>query len=115
MTSILGLVIGLQYIPEAVSRTALSGTAVTLDMLVVCPGIHTQQEAVSLNGGEYPACTALTTAGYVFRVENPATVYYLQRVGRTGQLTTLSVSSIDSKDHGMPRLRPCFSPTTIQP
>ena len=31
------------------------------------------------------------TSGYVFRVENPATVLYLQKVGLTGQLTTLSV------------------------
>jgi hypothetical protein len=33
------------------------------------------------------------TSGYVFRVENPATVLYLQKVGLTGQLTTLSVNS----------------------
>ena len=34
------------------------------------------------------------TSGYVFRVENPATVLYLQKVGLTGQLTTLSVKSV---------------------
>ena len=32
------------------------------------------------------------TSGYVFRVENPATVLFLQKVGKTGHLTTLSVS-----------------------
>jgi hypothetical protein len=34
------------------------------------------------------------TTGYVFRVENPATVLYLQKVGVTGQLTTLVVENI---------------------
>jgi hypothetical protein len=60
----------------------------------LCPGIHRQQAAPELNGGEYPACGAMTS-GYVFRVENPATVLYLQKVGLTGQLTTLSVKSIE--------------------
>jgi hypothetical protein len=45
---------------------------------------------VDLHKGEYPACAALTT-GYVFRVENQATVFHLQRVGRSGCLTTLEV------------------------
>ncbi|PYI03259.1 hypothetical protein BO78DRAFT_399994 [Aspergillus sclerotiicarbonarius CBS 121057] len=31
--------------------------------------------------------------GYVFRIENPATVYYLQRVGKTGCLTTVDVTN----------------------
>jgi len=60
----------------------------------LCPGIHRQQSAPELNGGEYPACGAMTS-GYVFRVENPATVLYLQKVGFTGQLTTLSVARTD--------------------
>lgn len=68
-----------------------------LDALVICPGIHLQQRAVELNGGEYPACGAMTT-GYVFRVENPATVFYLQNVGRTGQLTTLKVERLANDD-----------------
>jgi hypothetical protein len=34
------------------------------------------------------------TTGYVFRVENPATVLYLQKVGVTGQLTTLVVENV---------------------
>lgn len=76
-------------------RTALTGTAAILDIFILCPGIHMQQHSTSLNGGEHPACGALTT-GYVFRVENPATVYYLQQVGKTGQLTTLEVSKIEA-------------------
>lgn len=60
-----------------------------------------QQSSTSLNGGEYPACGALTT-GYVFRVENPGTVYYLQQISKTGHLTNLDVSKIDGSDDKSP-------------
>lgn len=74
-------------------RTALTGTSSLLDLFVLVPGIHLQQTATGLHNGEHPACGSLTS-GYVFRVENPATVYYLQKVGRTGCLTTLEVSKL---------------------
>lgn len=74
-------------------RTALTGTSTILDAFVICPGLHRQQSAAELSGGEYPACAAMTT-GYVFRIENPATVLYLQKVGVTGQLTTLVVENV---------------------
>ncbi|CAK3897889.1 Hypothetical predicted protein [Lecanosticta acicola] len=70
--------------------TALTGTSAWLDIFIIAPGLHRQAAAPDLCKGEYPACAAMTT-GYVFRVENPATVSYLQRVGRPGHLTTLSV------------------------
>ena len=73
-------------------RTALTGGASWLDALLLCPGIHHQSKASELNKGEYPACAALTT-GYVFRVENPATGFYLQRVSRTACLTAIKVES----------------------
>lgn len=72
-------------------RTALTGGASFLDIFVLAPGIHSQQAAPELNKGEYPMTAAMTT-GYVFRVENPATVSFLQRVGKTGYLTNLTVS-----------------------
>jgi hypothetical protein len=71
-------------------RTVLTGGASYTEALTLCPGIHRQYTANELNKGEYPACAALTT-GYVFRVENPATVNFLQRSGRTGHLTTIIV------------------------
>ncbi|KAM5511695.1 hypothetical protein FOXYSP1_06495 [Fusarium oxysporum f. sp. phaseoli] len=74
-------------------RTVLTGNATLMDILILCPGIHMQQKSTNLNGGEYPACGNMVS-GFVFRVENPATVYYLQRVGKTGYLTTLNVSKI---------------------
>ncbi|KAI1171557.1 hypothetical protein F4777DRAFT_47795 [Nemania sp. FL0916] len=84
-------VVALADVQTIQERTALTGTAVYLDALILCPGIHMQQKSPELNLSEYPACGAMTT-GYVFRVENSAMVYYLQQVGKTGHLTTLSVS-----------------------
>ena len=71
-------------------RTALTGSSCYADTLVLCPGIHKQQDAIFLNGGEYPI-TANMNSGYVFRIENQATVNYLQNQGKTGALTTLHV------------------------
>ena len=72
-------------------RTALIGSASFLDVVYLAPGIHCQQAATEINGGEYPQ-TADMERGYVFRIENTATVSYLQRVGRPGYLTTVTVS-----------------------
>ena len=86
--------IGLLFLADlntAARRTALTGNGAYLDLFVICPGFHRQQSAPELSSGEYPACGALTS-GYVFRVENSATVAFLQKVGRTAHLTTLEVS-----------------------
>lgn len=83
--------IALAEIPALASKTALWGSPSLYDAFSIAPGLHKQREASRLSNGEYPACAAMTT-GYVFRVENEAMVYFLQRVGRPGQLTTLSVS-----------------------
>ena len=81
-------------------RTAQRGPS-PLDPLVLAPGLHLQHTASDLHKGEYPACAALTS-GYVFRVENPATVYFLQRIGRTGCLTDLKVSAHASSSRFLP-------------
>ncbi|SJL08143.1 uncharacterized protein ARMOST_11506 [Armillaria ostoyae] len=72
-------------------RTALMGTASYLDILVLAPGMHTQQSADDVNRGEFPMTGSMTT-GNIFRVENPATVRYLQDISRTGCLVTAKVS-----------------------
>ena len=74
-------------------RTALTGTSTYLDMFVLCPGMHRQQHATGLNCSEFPAVAALTS-GYVFRVENPATVLFLQKMGKTGHLVNAEVSQV---------------------
>lgn len=77
---------------SAATLTALRSPPPYLSSLAVSPGLHNQHsQAPRLHGGEFPACAAMTT-GHIFRVENPATVLFLQRVGRTGALTTLEVS-----------------------
>ena len=76
-------------------RTALNGSSSFLDPLVLCPGIHRQQHATELNGGELPPTAALTS-GYVFRVENQATVFYLQKMGVPGHLVTLRVEEVSN-------------------
>ena len=93
--SLVGL-IALADLDMVARRTAFGGTSAWLDTLVLCPGLHRRHEAANLNNGEYPACAAMTT-GYVFRVENPATVFYLQSVGETGKLTNISVSKAASQ------------------
>ncbi|KAG8842716.1 hypothetical protein FRB96_004820 [Tulasnella sp. 330] len=72
-------------------HTALVGGASFVDVFLLAPGIHCQQNASELNNGEYPITGAMTT-GYVFRVENQATVSFLQRFGKPGHLTNISVS-----------------------
>ncbi|TFK48239.1 hypothetical protein OE88DRAFT_1664709 [Heliocybe sulcata] len=71
-------------------HTTIQGTSSFLDIFFLAPGIHQQQHAPEVSRGEYPATGAMTT-GYVFRTENEATVYYLQRVGKTGHLVTIEV------------------------
>lgn len=88
--------IALADLTTIAKHTALNGTSSFLDLLVLCPGIHRQQQATNLNGGELPPTAALTS-GYVFRVENQATVFYLQKKGVPGHLVTLNVEETKSK------------------
>lgn len=82
--------VAIAEITAVAQRTVLTGTSIYSDSLILCPGLHRQQSAPEINGGEFPAVAAMTS-GYVFRVENPATVAFLQRHGKTGHLVTLEV------------------------
>ncbi|KAK0226795.1 hypothetical protein EDD85DRAFT_923423 [Armillaria nabsnona] len=84
-------------LPAVASRTALTGGASFLDALVLVPGMLKQQSAEEINRGEFPTTGAMTT-DYVFRVENPATVSYLQSIGKTGHLVTARVSQSPSQN-----------------
>ncbi|KAK0451155.1 uncharacterized protein EV420DRAFT_1482565 [Desarmillaria tabescens] len=81
-------------------RTVLTGTASYLDALVLAPGMHQQQSADEVNHGELPTAGAMTT-GYIFRVENPATVRYLQTIGHTGHLVNVWVYPGPSGDDNL--------------
>lgn len=99
--------VALAELTTIANRTALTGTSALLDAFVLCPGIQHQQTATELHRGEYPAVAALTS-GYVFRVENPATVSYLQKIGLTGYLTALSVTRITKTQPRLVRLLSIF-------
>ncbi|KAJ3553782.1 hypothetical protein NM688_g3434 [Phlebia brevispora] len=71
-------------------RTALMGSASITDILFLAPGIHTQQDCTGVNGGELPQAGDMLN-DYVFRIENPATVSYLQNIGKPGHLVTVRV------------------------
>ncbi|KAK0436114.1 hypothetical protein EV421DRAFT_1892445 [Armillaria borealis] len=88
--------VALADLRQVTVRTALSGTAWYSDALVLAPGMHQQQSASEINCGEFPITGAMTS-GYIFRVENPATVYYLQSIGVTGHLVTAHVDSYKRK------------------
>lgn len=83
------------------NRTALTGSASALDLLFLAPGIHCQQSAEEVNGGEYPLTGQLNGGHYVFRVENQATVFWLQRIGETGKLVEVNVSKPMSRKPGL--------------
>ena len=84
-------ILALVDLPIVPERSIYRGAS-WVDTFVLCPGMHLQQSASELNHGEYPATAAMTT-GYVFRVENQATVTFLQTVGSTGRLTTVDVAA----------------------
>ncbi|KIP07599.1 hypothetical protein PHLGIDRAFT_127552 [Phlebiopsis gigantea 11061_1 CR5-6] len=83
------------------NRTALTGSASVSDMLLLAPGIHCHQSAEEVNGGEYPVTGQLNGGHYVFRVENQATVFWLQRVGETGKLVEVEVSQPLTRKPGL--------------
>ncbi|PBK87620.1 hypothetical protein ARMGADRAFT_1016471 [Armillaria gallica] len=90
-------------LPTVAARTAVTGTASILDILILAPGMHRQQAVDDINHGEFPMTGAMTT-GYVFRVENPATVSYLQDIGRTGHLVTAKVLPHPSRNEELSRI-----------
>ena len=112
--------VALADLTSIAERTALRGNASWLDTLFLAPGIHRHQQASEVNKGELPKCGAMNT-GYVFRIENPATVYFLQTVGKTGHMTTVEVDTFDEEAEyaltGQERilkdLRDFFSPKNL--
>lgn len=77
-------------------RTALTGSASYVDMLFIAPGIHCQRDASLINDG-----AASMGTGYVFGIENQATVNFLQGVSATGHLTTVTVHPPDPQSRSL--------------
>ncbi|KAH6909353.1 hypothetical protein BKA70DRAFT_1278275 [Coprinopsis sp. MPI-PUGE-AT-0042] len=107
--------VALADLTSIAERTALRGDASWLDVLFLAPGIHRQQQAADINRSEYPICGAMTS-GYVFRVENQATVAFLQKVGKTGHLTVIQVDSPDeNKNRIIKNLKSLLAPPNLAP
>ncbi|KAH6915776.1 hypothetical protein BKA70DRAFT_469880 [Coprinopsis sp. MPI-PUGE-AT-0042] len=108
-------IVALADLPAIAERTALRGDASWLDVLFLAPGIHRGQQAGEVNKSEHPVCAAMTS-GYVFRVENQATVAFLQKVGVTGHLTIIKVDSPNEQGNALTRkLRTWFAPPHFWP
>ncbi|SJL17770.1 uncharacterized protein ARMOST_21332 [Armillaria ostoyae] len=80
----------------AAFRTTLTGTSSYMDVLLLVPGMYCQQSACDhsirkINCNELPMVGSIAT-GYIFPLENPAIVSYLQSIGCTGHLVTVKVS-----------------------
>ncbi|KAJ9607089.1 hypothetical protein H2200_008161 [Cladophialophora chaetospira] len=94
------------------THIALRGRPSYLSLLNLCLGLQTPLNPRTWNDGEYPACAAMTT-GYIFRVENQATVMFLQRIGRTAHLLTLEVSPPKSPSPASISISTAALPTII--
>jgi hypothetical protein len=85
-------------------RTALTGTAIWLDVLVLAPGLHYQQKAEAMGTsyiGRAPEVTNLNT-GSISRVTNTATIHYLQRIGKKDTRVVLDVGDTEKKNSVRP-------------
>ena len=72
-------------------HTALNGRPSYVDSFHFCLGMQTPLAPNSLkNEGDSPTCADMKT-GRVFRIENQATVMYLQKMQQKGRLQTLEV------------------------
>ncbi|KAK7754659.1 hypothetical protein SLS62_003443 [Diatrype stigma] len=85
------------------NRTAIVGGSSWLDSLLLAPGLHYQQAADALVGGqaaqaEYDAVEIYNGKSLTYRVTNPATIRYLQRLASTGQKVVVDVAAIPT--HG---------------
>ncbi len=91
--------IALADLSTVAQRTALTGGSSWLDALLLAPGLHYEQAADALARGSGAADVKATETernGNVitYSINNQATVNYLQRVARPGQVVTLDVGQI---------------------
>ena len=90
-------IVALAPLRTAATRTLQHGSVRVDDVLCMTLGLQAYYDQLANpHSNEYLACAAMTT-GYVFRVENVATVAWLQRMGETGAMTTVQVRE-DSKE-----------------
>lgn len=90
------------------ARTAIVGSSSWLDCLLLAPGLHYQQatDAAVNDPQSYAAVENVHGRISTFNITNPATVRYLQRVGRAGEIVTVDVGTLPERfRHGRRRRR----------
>ncbi|KAK3495562.1 hypothetical protein B0T13DRAFT_512500 [Neurospora crassa] len=112
-----GGLLALADLSTVAQRTAITGGSSWLDSLLLAPGLHYQQAADELAKWSASSATAVVDAGSgteprpsitrgdgseeskslapaTFRINNAATLLYLQKIARPGQTVTLDVGTI---------------------
>ncbi|EGO53532.1 hypothetical protein NEUTE1DRAFT_126815 [Neurospora tetrasperma FGSC 2508] len=112
-----GGLLALADLSTVAQRTAITGGSSWLDSLLLAPGLHYQQAADELAKWSASSATAIVDAGAgaepgasltrgngseetrslaptTFRINNAATLLYLQKIARPGQTVTLDVGTI---------------------
>lgn len=89
------------------NRTAIVGGSSWLDSLLLAPGLHYQQAADALVGAA-PAYDAVEIyngkKSLAYRVTNPATIRYLQRLASTGHKVVVDVAAVPARGRRGTRL-----------
>lgn len=115
-----GGLLALADLSTVAQRTAITGGSSWLDSLLLAPGLHYQQAADELTNWSASSATAIVDAGTgpgagigvtregdgvgetgiprqtTFRINNAATIKYLQKIARPGQTVTLDVGTIQA-------------------
>ncbi|RYP48517.1 hypothetical protein DL768_005596 [Monosporascus sp. mg162] len=83
-------------------RTAIVGGSSWLDSLILAPGLHYQQAADALADrvmASYDAVEIYEGKTLRYRITNPATIRYLQRLASSGQRVVVDVGAIPHRSH----------------
>ncbi|KAH8662148.1 hypothetical protein BX600DRAFT_465696 [Xylariales sp. PMI_506] len=96
-----GGLIALADLSTIAQRTAIAGGSSWLDSLLLAPGLHYQQaaDAVSKESASYSAIEQRPGGFSAYNITNPATVRYLQKVGRYDELVTVDVGMIPQREY----------------
>lgn len=94
-----GGLIALADLGTIAQRTAIVGGSSWLDSLLLAPGLHYQQAADALAGSahSYTAVEQMQGKSSTYNITNPATMRYLQRVGREDQMVTIDVGMMPQR------------------
>jgi hypothetical protein len=100
-------VVALADLSTIAQRTAIVGGSSWLDAFALAPGLHYQQAADMLSddtrygGGAahqtYSAVELSQGKTATYNITNPATLRYLQRVGRAGEMVTIDVGMMPKR------------------